>query len=300
MRRTMLAASAAFLLVLTFVGAAAAGSPSGLTLIRDNANWTCNATVDYDLVRITTPPGDGLRLGPNCTGRIGRLEISGVRNGDGIKIQNPAGATTTASDLTIGGGFVSCSGPSTDGTHQDGLQAMGGRNIVFRNLVFDCYGGGGGNFFVQRAVGSFTPTGIVCDGCAIGPRHPNAVQVNTSSASGLRDSLICRPTSGRNPIMGSPAVNVGNLVVASSDPRCANVETLLAWASGNEPPPPPPPPPPPEPGVCDQACVDVYEQRIADLEAQLAASAANVALLSTEIGRLETILAEINALSEAA
>lgn len=295
------AAGAAFFMVLAVAGVASAGS--GQTLIRDSAGWTCNTTVDYDLVRITTPPGDALRIGPGCSGRIGRLEITGVVNGDGIKIQNPRGASSPAHDLVVEGGVVSCSGPSTDGTHQDGLQAMGGRDITFRNLVFDCYGGGGGNFFVQRAVGSFTPTNVVCEHCAIGPHHPNAINLGRSVSSGLRDSLICRPFSGRNPFMtdagAQSPVNVGNLVAAGSDPRCANVETLLAWVAAG-PPSEPEPEPEPEPGVCDQACVDEYEQEIAELRAELDAAGVNEAGLLAEIGRLEGLLAEIQELAEAA
>ena len=165
-----------------------------------NGNWRCESNVNYELVQVHSDgSGDAVRLSAGCTGRIGRLEVDGVRNGDGIKVQNSG---NVAHDLTIESGFVSCVGPSTDGTHQDGLQAMGGTNITFRRFVFDCYGGGGGNYFVQRAGGgATTPTNIVCDGCAFGPRHPNNVNLGNSVGSGARNSLICEPTSGRNPFM---------------------------------------------------------------------------------------------------
>lgn len=279
-------------MVLVLAGVGSAGS--GQTLIRDNAGWTCNTTVDYDLVRITTPLGDALRVGPNCSGRIGRLEISGVVNGDGVKIQNPSGASSTAHDLIVEGGFVSCSGRSTDGTHQDGLQAMGGRDITFRNVVFDCYGGGGGNWFVNRGGGgATTPTNIVCDHCAMGAHHSNQVNGATSVNSGVRDSLLCTPRLGRA-WRGNQSVNVGNIVVAANDPRCANVETLEAWITDTRPGPNPDPEPEPEPPVvCDQACVTAYEQEIADLRAELDAAGVNEAELLAEIARLEGILAEI-------
>jgi len=295
----ILAAATAAVLV---PGAIAGSGPLTGTVIRDNAGWTCNRTVDLDLVTITTPPGDGLRIGADCTGRIKQLIVTGVRNGDGVKIQNAG----VAQNLTIGtlgvGSQVSASGASTNGTHQDCLQAMGGRNITFVAVAWDCYGGGGGNVFIQRGGGgASTPTDIVCVRCAIGPHHPNAVNLGRSVGSGLRDSLICRPLSGRNPFMADSgaqsAVNVGNLVVAASDPRCSNVETLLAWAAGL---PAPEPEPEPEPGVCDQACVERYEQEIAELRAELDAAGVNEARLLAEIARLERLLAEIQELAEAA
>lgn len=205
--------------------------PTGDELIV-NGNWTCNRSVNYSLVRVTSSgSGDAVRLASGCTGHIGRLEVSGARNGDGIKIQN--GDTNAAHDLTIDGGYVSCSGASTDGTHQDGIQGMGGRNIIFRNFVFDCYGGGGGNYFIQRAgSGATTPTNIVCDHCALGPRHPNNVNLGTSVGAGVRNSLICSPTSGRNPFMADSGaqqvVNENNTIVPSNDPRCATLDTLIA------------------------------------------------------------------------
>jgi hypothetical protein len=278
------AATAAF-----FVPAAFAG---GGTLIV-NGNWRCIRAVDYDLVRVTsTGSGDGVQLSTGCTGRIGRLEVTGVRNGDGIKVQNAS--TNAAHDLVIGSGIVSCSGPSTNGTHQDGIQAMGGRNILFRNLVIDCYGGGGGNWFVNRGGGgATTPTNIRCEHCALGPRHPNQINGATSIGSGVHDSLICRPSSGRNPFAGVQ-VNTGNILVSANDPRCANVETLEAWITDTRPGPQPDPEPEPEPDPgCDAACVAAYEQEIADLRAELDAAGANEGILLAEIARLEGILAEI-------
>src|SRR3990167_2028288 len=52
--------------------------PSGGQIIREGTNWTCTGPVDLDLVRITNPGGsnDALRLGQNCSGRIGRVELS--------------------------------------------------------------------------------------------------------------------------------------------------------------------------------------------------------------------------------
>ena len=191
--------------------------------------------MNLDLVKITMNDGtrDALVLAPGCTGVIRRIEVEG-RMADGIKVQNSS--PNAAHDLQILGGYVVC-GPAASGVHQDGMQAMGGRNILFRNLVIDCLGGGGGNFFPARGgSGATTPTNIVCDHCAFGPRHPNNVQIQTSSTSGIRNSLVCRPNSGRDAIMiGSSAsqpVQTNNLVVASNDARCATSAALRSWASG--------------------------------------------------------------------
>jgi len=296
-RRLLLILVLAAATAAVFVPGAFAGS--GNVLIVDG-NWRCMRAVDYDLVRVTsTGQGDAVRLSTGCTGRIGRLEITGVVNGDGIKIQNAS--TNAAHDLIVESGVVSCSGPSTNGTHQDGIQAMGGRNIEFRNLVIDCYGGGGGNLFIKRGGGgATTPTNIVCVRCAIGPHHPNRVRIETSIRSGLADSLVCR--NGRVPIVvtagASAPINSGNTIAPSNDPRCANVETLEAWITGTRPGPEPEPEPEPEPpAVCDEACVAGYEQVIAGLRAELDAAGGEVARLLAEIARLEGILAQIQELA---
>lgn len=207
--------------------------PSGSQVVT-NTQWKCTGPVNLDLVKITMNNGslDALVLGAGCTGIIRRVEIEGPM-ADGIKIQN--NSANAAHDLLIAGGYVSC-GQAASGVHQDGMQGMGGRNVTFRNLVIDCLGGGGGNFFPAKGgSGATTPTNIVCDHCAFGPRHPNNVQIQTSVISGVRNSLICRPTSGRDPvIVGSSASNPveeSNLVVASNDSRCSQ-QGLRAWASG--------------------------------------------------------------------
>src|SRR5574338_109631 len=209
--------------------------PPSNDLIVDGS-WTCNKAVNYDLVRVTNHgSGDAARLASGCTGRIGRLEVSGVINGDAVKIQNAD--ANAAHDLAIESGYASCARSSTDGTHQDGVQGMGGRNIVFSHFVFDCYGGGGGNFFIQRAgSGATTPTNIVGDHCALGPREPNQVNLGTSVGAGVRNTFVCQPLSGRNWFMtdssAQQVVNENNTVVSSSDPRCATLQSLIAVASG--------------------------------------------------------------------
>jgi hypothetical protein len=210
-------------------------------IIRVGQSWTCNTSVNLSLVKITNPPGGAgaLILGTGCTGNIARIEITGVVNTDAIKVQNSS--TNAAHDLTIGGGYALCSGPATDGTHQDGMQGMGGRNITFRNLAIDCYGGGGGNFYPGRGGGGATmPTALICDHCAIGPRHRTGVAISTSVGSGVQNSLLCKPerfgTSGQSRAIiidgtAQSPVNVNNTLANVGDPRCT-VDGLIAWANG--------------------------------------------------------------------
>lgn len=230
--------------LLVFVPLSQAQAPPNVIT---STPYRCTSSVNINLLKITVdaPSSDALQLGTNCTGSIARVEIEG-RMADGIKVQNAS--ANAAHDLVIGGGYVRC-GQAASGVHQDGMQAMGGRNITFRNLVIDCLGGGGGNYFPARGgSGATMPTDIVCIHCAFGPRHPNNVQIQTSVRSGIRDSLVCRPTSGRAPItIGSTAqqpVNASNTIVPSNDPVCTP-DGLLAWVGNTTPPDPPDPPDPP-------------------------------------------------------
>jgi hypothetical protein len=199
--------------------------PTTTGTVTADGSWTCSGPVNIDSLTVTNHgSGDAVKLRGGCTGRIGRIAVTGVRNGDGIKVQGGV------HDLTIEGGYVQCAGPSSNGTHQDGTQVMGGKNILYRNLVIDCYGGGGGNLFIQRAGGE-TPTNVICDHCALGPRHPNNINLGPSVSSGARNSLVCktRNTPYRAPGATSP-VNVNNTRAASGDARCASTKSLETWA----------------------------------------------------------------------
>jgi hypothetical protein len=190
-----------------------------------SGSWSCSSAVNITSLTVkNNGSGDAVKLRAGCTGTIGKIAVTGVRNGDGIKVQGGV------HDLTIGGGYVQCAGPSTDGTHQDGTQVMGGKNILYKNLVIDCYGGGGGNLFIQRAGGE-TPTNVICDHCALGPHHPNNINLGPSVSSGARNSLVCktRNTPYRAPGATKP-VNVNNIYAASGDARCSSMSTLQSFA----------------------------------------------------------------------
>ena len=205
--------------------------PSGGETIIQNGQYVCRGQVNIDLLRITmnSPSSDGLVLAAGCTGTIRWLELSGPM-ADGIKVQNAS--ANAARNVDILGGFVWC-GPAASGVHQDGIQAMGGSDIHLYRVAFDCLGGGGGNYFPARGgSGATTPTRIQCHGCAFGPQHPNNVQIQTSVSSGIEGSLVCRPSSGRNPIViGSTAqdpLDRDNVIAPIGDPRCTR-EGLLDY-----------------------------------------------------------------------
>jgi len=206
------------------------GSSTALTTgtVTVGGSWSCSGAVNITLLTVqNNGSGDAVKLRAGCTGTIGRIVVTGVRNGDGIKVQGGV------HDLTIGGGIVACAGPSTDGTHQDGTQVMGGTNITFNRVVFDCYGpAGGGNFFVQQAGSGGKPTSVVCVHCALGPHRSRTHNLNLgpSVSSGARDTLICK--SGASAFYASGAtspVNVNNILAPSGDARCSSTTTLQAW-----------------------------------------------------------------------
>lgn len=224
-------------------------------IILTNQSWNCVGAVAMDLVKVTITSNtslDAISLGTNCTGSVARVEV--VTNGaDGIKIQNAS--PNAAHDLVIGGGYVHATG-AAPGAHQDCIQAMGGARILFRNLVLDCTGGGGGNLFINwRSAGAGARVAdVVCEHCAVGPNHNNPnghVRINDSLRSGIRDSLICQGSDSTPIALPGDAdqpITTPNEIVPNSDPRCT-LEGLQEWAGGGAPPPPPPPPPPVPPAL---------------------------------------------------
>ena len=185
--------------------------------MRVDQAWTCNGPVNLALVKVTMRNAgtDAIFLRENCTGRIGRIEVE-TWTGDGVKVnaQSPV-----AHDLVIEGGYVRCHAQTLG--HQDGIQAMGGQRVTFRNLEVNCNSNPNAQLFVN-AINGNTPTDIVCEGCFLGSGASSTLRVNESVRSGARNTLVCP---GRNYTLyfGGPAqspVNVGNTVLPASDPRC--------------------------------------------------------------------------------
>lgn len=193
-------------------------APTGQQVMLDGESWECDGHVDLDLVKVSNPSRDAIQLGSGCTGRIRRIEVD-TSSKDGVKIQNQE---NPAHDIVIEGGYVRCTAIE-DGAHQDAVQAMGGRNIIFRNVEFDCLGNS--NFFVNRGgSGATTPTDIVCEGCRFGPSSATTVRVNNAIRSGVRSSRICVGRRVDDPIYFSEntvgPVDVGNTILPESDPLC--------------------------------------------------------------------------------
>jgi Ca2+-binding RTX toxin-like protein len=193
-------------------------SPPGTrSIVLVDRQWRCTTAVDLDLVKVTMRTGgDAISIASGCSGRIGRVEVD-TWTEDGIKVQN---AAPVARGLLVESGYVECHAIAP-GSHQDGVQAMGGAGLTFRNLSIDCLGNS--NFFVNRAgAGASTPADVVCEGCVLGPRSASTLFVGTSVRSGARDTLVCE---GRyfDVRIESPEAPVtsGIEVIPATDPRCA-------------------------------------------------------------------------------
>ena len=160
---------------------------------------------------------DAIHLRKNCSGTIRRIEVETWAR-DGVKVNS---AEPVAHDLTIDGGYIRCH-DHRPGAHQDGIQAMGGERITFRNLEIRCSSNPNGQLFINSAAGGL-PIDIVCETCVLGGGAASTLIVGASVRSGARESLIC---AGRfhdiriNDTAESP-VNTGNQVLPSTDPRCS-------------------------------------------------------------------------------
>jgi Ca2+-binding RTX toxin-like protein len=193
--------------------------PTGLKVVEVDKTWVCSGAVDLDLVKVTMNPGasdrDAVHLRTNCSGHIRRIEID-TWAGDGIKVNAPPPA---AHDLVIWGGHIRCFDRPEE-AHQDGIQALGGERITFRNLEINCRSGANAQIFLNAANGGM-PTDIVCDRCFLGSGAGTTLRISQSIRSGARNSTLCP---GRfhaiNANRSLEAVNVGNTVLPPTDARC--------------------------------------------------------------------------------
>jgi hypothetical protein len=191
------------------------------TVIRNEESWSCLGEVDLDLVKVTihTKVDDAIRIDKGCTGRIGRIEVD-TWTADGVKVQNRG---AVAHDLVIESGYVKCH-DAYPGYHQDGVQAMGGYRLTFRNLAIDCLRNA--NFFMSRGGAQVsTPTDIVCERCILGPNSAQTVFWSASLRSGVRNSTIC--TGRYRALRVSPnaqdPIDASNTILPRGDPACADV-----------------------------------------------------------------------------
>ncbi len=193
--------------------------PTGVKVVDVDKTWICNGPVDLDLVKITMNTGakdvDAIHLRTNCSGTIRRIEVD-TWAGDGIKINAPS---PVAHDLVIWSGYIRCYDKPAE-AHQDGIQALGGERITFRNLEINCNSGANAQLFLNAANGGM-PTDIVCERCFMGSGAATTLRVSESVRSGARNSTIC-PGRFRdvNTAGSQEPVNVGNTVLPIGDARC--------------------------------------------------------------------------------
>ena len=130
---------------------------------------------------------------------------------------------SVAHDLVIESGYVKCHDVAGD-YHQDGVQAMGGYRLTFRNLAIDCLRNS--NFFLARGgSGASTPTDVVCDGCILGPNSAQTLFYATSIRSGAINTRICegRYRAVRIESDAVDRIDRNNVVLPRGHPSCANV-----------------------------------------------------------------------------
>jgi hypothetical protein len=185
-----------------------------------NRTWHCTGMQRGTIVNVTVNDGsntDGVMLDQGCTGI---LVVHVLTNGgDGVKVHDGA------HDLQVTGG-ITCNGRA-NAKHQDGVQAMGGNNVLFgdthaaNSFKVSCpTGNNGGMFFNPGDGGNGMPTNIVCDHCNLYEGNV-ALNISTSRSSGARNSILHMGTGGASPpgclrIRGGAVnpVNTNNTCVA--------------------------------------------------------------------------------------
>jgi hypothetical protein len=182
-------------------------STGSITL--EDQGWVCGGKIDLDRLEVTVRNADidAVRIGPGCTGRIGELVVVQYRQ-DGVKVAEGA------YDVLVERGTVECRGRKA-GAHQDGVQALGGERITFRDLRVDCPTATNSAFFIrQGGVSQGVPTDVVCEGCFFrGGAY--SVRINESLRSGIRNSTVCTGKFGAMRILegATRPIDVGNRIV---------------------------------------------------------------------------------------
>lgn len=243
-----------------FAGAAPAADidPDPRRVILDGEGWQCSGPVDLDLLRVQRPGGNAVTIQAGCTGRIGRIEID-TWTADGIRVTRAA-----VGPLEIGGGYIRCHARAGS-VHQDGIQAFGS-NVAMRDLLIDCQTANNAALYITGGA-----SGIVCDGCVLQPANSTLnVEAGTGPGNRVVNSTVCEGRARTSP--GSQYLDEYRAVeLPASDPACVSgAAAAPPDTTGTTPTDPPPPP------VCDQACVDGYEQALAAAAARLTAARADL------------------------
>jgi hypothetical protein len=177
--------------------AAASASASALApgrVIRTRRSWECTGR----LRRYGRLPIKVISNMPN-PGNGDAIRLTGCR-GDGKRRDRGTGFDAVrigmdARDLVVTGD-VECGARHTDpNIHQDIVQALSGRNIVFRNFTsgnpgrgrWTCWGAGGG-WYVTHANGGI-PRNLICSRCRLATYNQN-LRIDRSIHSGAKRSVF--------------------------------------------------------------------------------------------------------------
>lgn len=176
-------------------------------VIRTRRSWECRGSLRrygrLPIKVISNMPnpgnGDAIRL-VGCYGDGNRntvdliLDVNG--NGRGLGTAYDAVRIGQNARNLVVTGDVECGRKHTNpGIHQDIVQALSGRNIVFRNFTsgnprtgrWTCWGAGGG-WYVTWANGNI-PTNLICSRCRLATYNQN-LRIDESVRSGARDSVF--------------------------------------------------------------------------------------------------------------
>lgn len=179
---------------------------------------------DYDVVRVhvdcaATCDTNALAF-TDYTGHINTLDV--VTEGqDGLKIRG------RTHDVTVDDGQV-VGTRHYPGTHQDCMQALSGRDVLVKNVMFACHSATNAQWYIDGLGDVSKPTNVVCDGCSFFPGGFHSVTIGLSDSSGVRNSLVCPGLSQGLQFDVHPDaanfVDVNNVKPwpASADPRCVN------------------------------------------------------------------------------
>lgn len=197
--------------------------------------WTCttpNRTIA--LLKVTLPAAplttNAVTIRETCDNLVvHQIEVDAANGSDGVKI-GPDSANGV-NNVRINGGYVKAYYAGSVANHTDGMQAGGGVDITFTDVVFLTGQSEGGNAaFFTSGWAAGNPTRVVCNHCAMGQysatqRVARSLHVGTPSwQSGARDSRICQQRYFAATIdPGVAAVNENNQMVMHSNPEYWNL-----------------------------------------------------------------------------
>ena len=192
------------------VQAASASSAAALApgrIIRTRRSWQCRGSLRrygrLPIKVISNMPnpgnGDAIRL-IGCYGDGDRSTVDLILdvNGNGRRLGTGFDAVRiglNARNLVVTGDVECGRKHRNPGVHQDIVQALSGRNIVFRDFTsgnpatgrWTCWGAGGG-WFINWANGDI-PRNLICNRCRLATYNQN-LRIGRSVRSGARNSVF--------------------------------------------------------------------------------------------------------------